>query len=804
MFKINLKIAWRNLVHHQWYTVFNIGGLSIGITAFILLLLYRNHLASYDNWDPGFRNLYQLTLVNKNSIFGGESLSPKTIPLLTAQVPEIKAATRVYNGNEDGLLRIGENKFYEKAIVNVDSTFFAVFPFRLKAGDRKTALQNPNSIVLSEELADKYFGHSNPIGQIVHFDEKKDYIVTGVLARPAGPSRVRINALMRITVPDWANWGNMAYKNYLLLPDNVDHKAIEEKMSNVFFRAAYDEMKEWIGWPPSLQTFLQDKDHDHLEIKLASEMALYKMKKELFVLSLLSSIILFVACMNFTNQTIAGADKRAKEIGVRKVVGGSRLQLCLQFLVEIFIQCFFALLLACIFTELLLPLFNRLTEEDIHLFTYFVRPAFVAQLIAVLLGVTLLSGLYPALYLSSFIPARVLKGNLERGSGGMLFRRLLLGLQFTFSMAFIISLIIISKQTRYMTHYDKGFEPNGLVYTLLQEENSKLHFDYVKQRLLEIPHVTAVSRTDRVPMNVNSTNNFDMFTWQDKAYHIQEIRVDNDYFKTLGAQIKQGQEFTVARPSDTLGIVVNETLVKLLNIPEPVVGKYLVNKYGGTNRTPIQLQIRGVVKDFMIKDFDEPILPTVFYHQGSGINQILSGFPAFCLLRIDPHYFGETMARVTDLWREVEPRHPIVYFNSSDDFKEVTKSIDRLEKIVSLFAVVTIIIALVGLLALVAFNLKLRLKEIGIRKVVGASVKDLLQLMCGEFIYMLLAANVFACLMAYLLMYYFLNAFAYRITMPYMIYPAIFGCSVAVTLLIICVRSWQAIRTTPAEVLKYE
>ncbi len=798
MFKINLKIAWRNLVHHKWYTVFNIGGLAVGMTAFIMLLLYRTHLASYDNWNAGFNNLYQIRLVNKNLRFGGESISPKAMPVLTAQVPELKAGTRVYLGNEGSLLRIGENKFYEKNLVNVDSTFLDVFPLKLKAGDRKTALKDPSSIILSEEVAEKYFGNANPIGQVVHYDEAKDYIVTGVLAKPEGPSRIKINALMRITVPQWAGWGNMAYKNYVILPEHFDPAALSEKLTRVYFNAGYDDMREWNEWPLRKEDYLKQKDHTHLEVMPAAEMALYKMKQQLFVLSLLSCIILFVACMNFTNQTIAGADKRAKEIGVRKVMGGSHLQLSLQFLAETFIQCFFALLLACIFTELLLPAFNRLAEEDIRLLTYFTRPSFLLQLVAVLAGVTVLSGLYPALYLSGFIPARVLKGNLDRGSGGMLFRRMLLGLQFTFSIAFIICLIIISRQTRYMTTFDKGFEPDGMVYIQMQETHSNEQFAYIKQQLLQIPHISSVSRSNRVPWSSSSTNNFDMFTVEQQTLNVQNIHVDNDYFKTLGTVMKEGHEFSAERPADTLGIVVNEATLKAFHITGGAKGKYIYAKYWGKDRTPLPFQIIGVVKDFMIDGFDESIKPQIY------ISQELSGSTYFCLLRLDPRYFGETMGKVTELWKKIEPKHPIVYNNNSDDFKEITRTIDRLQKIVSLFALLTILIALVGLLALIAFNLKLRLKEIGIRKVVGASLTDLLKMISKEFVFMLLIANFFACLIAYLCMYFFLNTFTYRINMPYVIYPVTFICSVAITMLIISARSWQAIRTTPAEVLKYE
>ncbi|MFL9483187.1 ABC transporter permease [Chitinophagaceae bacterium LWZ2-11] len=801
MFKINLKIAWRNLMHNRLYSLTNIGGLAVGLTASIIMLLYHTHLGNYDAWDPGFKDVYRLRFIDKTIGNSNSTLSPKMLPVLNAEVPEIQTSTRVYRGNGGTLLRIGEKKFYEDDIVNVDSTFFKVFPFKLKYGDRRTALQDLNSVIISEALAQKYFGTKDPMGQTIRYDEKNDYIITGVLETPPGPTAIKVDVLMRIVVPKWAQengWGNFMYTNYVKLTPGVDLKKVNDKMTYSFLNAAYDHMKDWMEWPPSFKTFMQQKNHHMLEAMPIADVALEETKQELFVLTLLSVIILAVACINFTNQTIANADSRAKEIGVRKVMGGLRRSLTTQFMMETFLQCIFALLLSFILVELLLPSFNKLSQEKISLLAYCTKPGFIYKTLFTLFGVAILSGIYPAFYLSAFQPVKVLKGNFDRGTGGMLFRKVLLGFQFTFSIGFIISLIILSKQTSYMTNFSVGFKPENVTYVMLQEKTSYHNFAYIKDKLLQIPHISSVSRTNNIPWADNGTNNYNIFAYKEHKENIQEVRIDNDFFKAMGVEMKEGREYLDDHPADSSDcIIVNEAMVKQYGIPEPAIGE-LISISEDDAKSPKNYKIIGVTKNFMMHGFKEQIKPAVFWK-----NYVTSS-SYLCVINIDPKYYNETIKKVSDLWKDIEPQHPIVYANTNDDFKKITTQYNNLQKIVSLFAVVTIIIAFIGLLALIAYNLKRRLKEIGIRKVVGASLNDILLMMNKEFIYMLLISNFTAWAVAYLLMRNFLNQFSYRIDIPFLVFPLITLCSLAVTSLVVCLRVWNAIRVTPSEVLKYE
>lgn len=799
MFRTNLLIAWRHLMANKIYSITNIGGLAIGLSAFIMVLLYETHLSNYDAWDSGFKNVYMIRLHEHAKDKYSEEFSPFLVPLVQAQCPEVEASTRVTGSGNSDLLRVGDKKLYQDNIVNVDSTFFKVYPLRLKAGDVRTALNGPYNMVISTEVAEKFFGSKNPIGQVIRFDESRDYVVTGVLEPLNGPTNIPISVLKRIHVPGWAGWGNLAYQNFVKLKPGTNLQQLSDKLTRIYFNATYDDMKQWYGWPNNKDEYLKRPGHDAMEVTNIAHLSLEHAKQQLFELSLLCAVILIVACINFTNQSIANADSRAKEIGVRKVLGGLRGSLTRQFLTETFLQCLAALLVSLILVELLLPAFNKLTDQHISLLAYCTHADFLGKILLTLLGVVLLAGLYPAFYLSAFKPALVLKGIFDRGTGGMLLRKLLLSLQFICSIAFVIALVIISRQTAYMQHYDLGFTPDDVIYIRMKENTTPRNFEYVQQQLRSIPHVQQVGFTDYAPF-INNTGNYNVFAFRNTEKDIRQICITRNYFASLGAKIIEGRDFAVDRPDSTQSIIVNEALVKAYNIPEPVVGQYLRDTYTDPHApAPVQAreyQIVGVVKDFMLEGFDTPIEPVAFMNKPSSTVTVL--------VKTDPHYNNETIRKITELWKNIEPAHPIVLANISTDLEKATATTTRLQKVVYLFAGVTILIALIGLLALVAYNLKRRMKEIGIRKVVGASLRDVLQMLNKEFLLLLAIANAVAWVIAYLFMTNFLKNFAYRISMPYLVFPVITVCSVVLTICIVSARVWKAIRTTPAEVLKYE
>ncbi|RFM28036.1 ABC transporter permease [Deminuibacter soli] len=800
MFRTNLKIAWRNLVNNKIYSTTNIGGLAVGISAFIMMLLYQTHLASFDAWDSSFKNVYEIRIQEHSKNRVNEDLSPLLIPLLQQKCPEIEAATRVNSNSSGELLRVGDIRIYQGDIVSVDSTFFEVYPLQLKEGNRNTALNDPHSMVITEEVAKKFFGNQNPMGKAIRFDETQDYIVTGILAPAKGPTNIDISVLKRIKVPGWAGWGNFAYNCFVKLKPGTNTKLFAEKITNIYFDAAYDILKRWYKWPDDRKQYMRIPKHDALDVINVPALSLEHAKMQLFVLSLLSAVIVVVACMNFTNQSIANSDSRAKEIGIRKALGAMRGSLTSQFLIETLLQCTFAVLVSFILVELLLPAFNQLTWSDIKLLKYCTQPGFVSKILLTLAAVTLLAGIYPAFYLSGYKPVLVLKGIFDRGTGGMLLRRFLLSLQFVFSVTFVIALVIISRQTSFMQHYDLGFKPEEVTYIQIKEDSTGAHFDYVQQQLLQIPHVKKVGFTDFAPF-VDEGGNYTLYSYQGAQKDLRFINISRDFFAAMGATIIDGRDFSAATPSDsTQSIIVNEAFVHAYNMKGSAVGQLVTEDFYRVSSTskpnPHQYRIVGVVKDFMILGFEKGIEPIIFY------NNAKSAY--YAVLKSDQRYINETMRSVTALWKNVEPAHPILMSNVKNSFSKVIGLYDRLQKVVYVFAVVTIIIALVGLLALVAYNLKRRMKEIGIRKVVGASLGDILQMLNAEFLGLLLVANLFAWFIAYVLMRSFLNEFEYRIPMPYFVFPVVTICSAVLTIVIISMRVMKAIRTTPAEVLKYE
>lgn len=800
MFRTNLKIAWRQLAANKLYSATNIGGLAIGISAFIMMLLYQTHLASYDSWDPAFNKVYELRLHESAQNRLNENLSPLLIPLLQAQCPEIEVSTRVRSNSDGELLRVGETRLYQHDIVSVDSTFFRVFPLHLKVGNIKTALDGPHNMVITEEVAKKFFGNENPMGKTIRFDEEQDYVVTGILAAPDGPTNIPIGVLTRIKLPDWAGWGNFAYNCFVRLKPGTDLAKFEDKMTRVYFNAAYDIMKKWYKWPMDKNDYLKKPGHDALSVLKVPALSLEHAQKQLFILSLLSAVILIVACMNFTNQSIANADSRAKEIGVRKALGALKGSLTRQFLFETLLQCVFAMLLSFIIVELLLPAFNTLSQQEISLLFYCRQWQFIGKILLTMALVSLLAGMYPAFYLSAFKPVLVLKGIFDRGTGGMLLRKSLLSLQFVFSITFIITLVIISKQTSYMQRFDPGFEPDDVTYLEMKEEKTRKSFEYVQQQILNVPHVKKMAYSDFEPF-IDEGGNYTLFSYRDNEQDTRYINVSQNFFAALGAKIIKGRDFSIATPGDTTqSIIINEAAIKAYHIPEPVIGQTITEDYYNSTttdqRNPHNYTIVGVVKDFMIRGFEKPIEPIIFLNRQRNTWSIV--------LKIDQQHADETRNRLTALWKNIEPAHPILLSTTRSGFKNMTGNYTRLQKVVYVFAFVTIVIALVGLLALVAYNLKSRMKEIGIRKVVGASLKDILEMLNKEFLYLLLGANVFAWLIAFLLMRGFLNGFEYRIPMPYLVFPLITLSSVILMLCIVSARVWKAVRTTPAEVLKYE
>jgi putative ABC transport system permease protein len=798
VFKNYLKTAWRNLWKNKAYSAINIVGLSIGMAACIIIMLFVFYERSFDKQHT--KNIYRLDEVQK---FPGMVASQKVAlsmfpmaPTLKQEFPQIRQFTRVNSFNKPPLNYKGK-KVTLSTVFWVDSTFFDIFNFEILTGNKKTILQKPNSMVLTKTSADKLFGKEDPIGKTVAIQSQDtiSYTVTGILADIPGNSHLQFEGLLsfntRNTAELMGNWGGNWLITYFELAPGTDVAALEKKFPDFLKRHMSDPRHTFY------ELFLQplaavhagstDITHDYLNYhKFDSTYT------SLF--SIIAIIVLVIACINFMNLSTARSASRAKEVGVRKSVGAQRFQLSIQFIGESVLLCFIALILALIWAKLALPWVANLSQRDIDL-PIFTNGWLLLSTLGGALIVGTLAGLYPAAYLSSFQAVKVLKGAIQTGRNKSLFRNMLVVGQFSSAIFLIIATLFAVRQLNFMQKRDPGFTKDQVV-TIPLNFNTNPKYDALKKELLNNTLITGVTASNqRLGNNLHQTGiRFHPGDAPVREMATSQVIVDPDYLTVYKIPIVAGRNFSNDYSTDNAkAYIVNESMARELLKDKPKASfETLLGKRFGFGGMDSAGSIVGVAKDFNFNSLHHKIETLTIMDQKDW------GFAEVSVL-INGAKAKEAIAFMKNTWNRINPGQDFEYKFLDDHFKELYQADSQVSEIVGILAGLAIVISCLGLFGLASYAAEKRVKEIGIRKVLGASVQNIVRLLSKDFLKLVLVANLIAWPIAWLVMHKWLQDFAYRINISWWVFLA---AGVAALLIALLTVSFQAIKAAIANPVK--
>jgi len=801
MLKNYLKIAYRNIKRHKGYSFINISGLAIGMACCILILLFIFDELSYDKFHENHDRIYRVTRkwLNEDGVVSLHlgHVAPPVAPLLANDFPDIIHAVRMLRIGR-ALIGNGSTFFEESRFFFAEEDIFKVFTFDLTIGDPQTALQDPLTMVITEEAAEKYFGTEDPIGKSLTIqvdNQKADMKVTGIIKPMPHNSHFHADFLgsfktYEAVVGDreLQNWASNNYATYLLMPENYDINRLKSRLDPFIDR----HMEQGVSERTKLE--IQRLTDIHLRSHLDSEIEPNSDITYVYIFSIIAFFILLIACINFMNLATARSAGRAREVGLRKVVGAQRIQLVRQFLSESIITACLSLVIALIIVFLVLPHFNQFVgrdlslnmKENVSLFVYLI-------LIAIIVGCA--SGTYPALFLSAFKPVRVLKGILDQGKKGLSFRTVLVLFQFATCIILIICVGVVSGQLNFIRTRNLGFDQEHVV-VLPSSPVMVSRLEAFKSRLLANSDILGVSAAKRVPsgrlLDSAGAAVLSGETSQPITFRIAQLGVDYDYIPTFKMEMAAGRNFSREMRTDaSQAFILNETAVRRIGwkSPQEAIGK----AFGYGQRKG---QVIGVVKDFHFESLHQEISPILMMLSSTSLSQIS--------IRISPQNIPQTMAFLKDTWAELRPNYPFSYNFIDENFDQLYKSEENLHRIFRYFAFLSMVIGCLGLFGLASYSAERHTKEIGIRKVLGASAAGLAFLLSKEFTKWVLLANVIAWPAAYLVMSRWLQNFAYRSGISLGIFLLAGGLAWAIAFLTVSYQAIKASLADPIKALKYE
>ena len=751
MIKNLLLVALRNFKRDKWYSLLNILGLTIGITFSLFLIFYIKDELSYDRFNNNADRIYRITTFDKepDKDMMKWTITPDPLAIeVKKEFPEVEEAVR-FNGAGKTMFKNGDTKFYEDKVFFCDSTVFKVFTCHFIQGDPNTSLNEPNSMVLSQSLAKKFFGNNSAMGKSLQNDNGDVFKITGVIKDLPKNSHIIFTGLISMnSIPKkfMGNWGNFNIYTYVLLKPNTNAAEFEKKLLPLYdkFLAplfAKSDIKIRFGVEPLTSIHLHsDFEFEPEEIGSISY---------IYIFAAVALFMLIIACINYMNLTTARSARRAKEIGIRKVTGSTKPQLVTQFLAESLLTALFALLLSILLIVLLLPAFNSISGKSISIHTL-MEPGTFLILVAIVFFVGLMGGSYPAFYLSKFNPVDILKGSLSKGSGNVNLRRSLVVIQFSISMIMLICTWVVYGQLKFLHNKDLGFNKDE-VLSLSTNSNKDVRGSVLafKNEMEKNPNVLSVSTSQNLPGNGTNLLLFSVQTntgFKDQG--VECYGIDKDYFKTLGMHIKQGRNFSEA--SDTMhSVVVNENMVKYFAW-DNAIGKR-VKFAGDTSGT--YFEVVGVVKDFNQKSLYNPIAPLMLFYRPNSNN---------IQLKLDAGHIPSAISAVEKTWKADFPDLPFSYSFLDKDFNSQYAADQKRGKIFISFSILTIMITCLGLLGLIAFTTQQRRKEISIRKVMGAGIPQIVPLITTNFILLVGVSCLIAFPVAYIFMDKWLKIFPYN------------------------------------------
>ena len=788
MFKSYLKVAWRNLIRHKAFSSINIVGLAIGMTCSIFILLWVQHELSYDRFHANANRIYRLVV--EASGFKA-AVNPAGMPgELKLKMPEIEEAARI-SLKRTHVFQAGEKKFEEQQLLCVDSNFLRLFSFPLVKGDIKTALMQPDAIVITESMALKYFGRENPMGKFIRRDPGKNMVVTGLLKDLPEASHLKFDALMPMSSiynDEWDLknnvWDNFNYYTYIKLNKELNKEETKK------FNSRIDEIYKTHVPEKNLKVnfTMQPLTDIHLLSDYQVDVPGHGNMQYVNIFFVVAIFILVVACINYMNLATARSERRAKEVGLRKVVGADRKQLIGQFLGESLLVTFIALILAIGAVYLLLPAFNNLAGKEINF--NILEGKWMAGIVGIALITGILSGSYPALFLSGFQPVNVLKGNKVISGGNKFFRNGLVVTQFAVSIILLAGTVVVYQQLKFIRDMNLGFDKSNLVYTRMKGEMWGKK-DALYNELKRNPLTSDFSVMDEIPVNLTS-GTVDV-VWEGKEPNSQVVfptlHVNEEFFDVFRMKMISGRPFSKEFQSDTANYILNEKAVRVMGFtPEKAIGKQ-IKMWNGAGT------IVGVVKDFNFKPVQQPIEPMIIR---------LNRWGGVIVVRTPPGKTAESIAAFQKICATINPTFPFSYDFLDQNIANLYQGEQRMGSLFNVFAVLAIIISSLGLYGLSAFMAEQRTKEIGVRKVLGASVPNMVVMLSSNFTKLILVAVVIAVPVAWWAINSWLQSFAFRVEMNWMIFLGASLAALAIAWITVSYESVKAALSNPVKSLRSE
>ncbi len=808
MIKNYLLSLYRNISRNKFYSVLNIVGLSIGISAAIFILLYVQDELSYDKYNEKYERIHRVesdfTISGKHDLF---AIVPTPMgPALQIEYPEIEAFCRLY-GAGNTLFRAGEVEFYEDYVYFADSTIFDIFTYELIQGDPNSCLTLAKSIVLTEKFAQRYFGMEDPMGKMITSGSGRSYQVTGVMKNQPSNSHMKFDALIsgmsiaeEVGVDEFNSlepnrFWNIGVYTYVLLKENSSMQSIHDK-----FEPFYDKYMKPVGDQINasfnlMSTPLADT---HFRQGLGAEQPSGN-KAYIIIFSAVALFLLLIAAINYMNMATARSTKRAKEVGIRKVHGAHRSQLIRQFISESVALSIAALLIAILIVTLLMPEFNQISGKELS-FSLTNNPIIFIEIVLITLITGIISGSYPAFYLSSFIPVRVLKGNVKRsGKKSGTLRRVLVVIQFFIATFMIIGTIVVSSQIRFMKNKDLGFDKHNLVTMEIQDTTFRKKIESFKKELLNNPDISAVSQSTGVPGRINWIQVLKFEQNDQMVDHTTILALtDYDFAETIGLEFIHGRNFDRKMGTDfDEAIIINETAMKEFGWEDDPLGKKIHWGWELDGTGGQVMKVIGVVNDFHFRSLHNKIEPLVFF--------LHDEYRSLVTCRINAERKQEALAFIESKWIEFNAKRPFDYEFLDESMDEMYQAEEKISSIIQLATILTIFIALLGLLGLSSFVTEQRTKEIGIRKIVGASVQNILGLLYREFILLIGIAFILAVPVAYWRLEIWLEtSFIYHQSMQWTYFVIAGIISFVIGLGTISYYILRAAAGNPVDAIKYE
>lgn len=793
MLKHYLKIAFRNILKQKTTSFINIIGLAVGMASCVLILFYVSYELSYDNFHEKGDRIYRLIAERKaaSGTISDAVTPPLLAPALTNDFPEIKSSVRFLNiDNPSPLISFGSKHFYEKQLFFTDPSLFDLFTIPLIKGSTKTALKEPNSVVITETIADKYFGSEEPIGKTLRLNNRIDLQITGVIKDLPSNSTLNMDFIISFsTLYGWLgkdfveSWQNNMCWTYVLLNGNTASVNIQKRFPG-FINKHVDRSN-------SLKNiYLQPLNRIHLYSQTDYNIASDGHIRNIYILIAIAFIILLISCFNYISLSTAKIIQRSKEIGVRKLLGATRQELHFQFLAEGFIFAIIALVIAFLFVWVSLPYLTDITGKDFSInFSNHWKSIILPALFVLLFG--FISGGFPSFFLSSFQPANLVKTQHGSGTGKMSFRKVLVVIQFALTNILIIGSWVIYNQLNYMQNKNLGFDGDQVIVVPIRDEGLRQNHDELKNELLGIQGVKEIGAAALLPGGPVGKTRYKVEELSETGTMLM-LWIDHDFIKTLGIELIAGRDFSKDFSTDASeAFIINEEAVKKLGFQNPIdaIGKSF--ELTGSKKG----NIIGVVKDFHFTSLQNKIEPLVL-HVWPWLN--------YLLIRTNGEHLSQIIDNIKEKWNTIDPANPFEFNFLSGNFEKYYRKDQQLEKVSTLFTAIALLIACMGLFSLSAYSLERKTKEIGIRKVLGASIAGILGAQLKEFIVLIIIAMIIAFPIGFYVMTNWLQNYAYHIGIDIKTIFLTGLISLTTAIITVSYHAVKAALANPVESLRYE